>query len=490
MRILPITALVLFSQLAFGQTSLFTSKIKKNLTETAPRIERVQTTFKPDTIVVFNRSGVTPMPDTRIIYQYDAQQRPTRIDIESIDTGFWTIFKRLEVQYNAAGLPSRSDIYELQNGILTLLTRRERSYTAQGRVVLNKVTDFVAGSGANISGDSLVYNGAGANPTSIDAYYFDSNTNSWTQAIRFRNFVFNNANQLTQAAYATQVGAVYVDILRAQNIDWKAGYPGLDAAVLGEEFDPMIPDDFRWEPRVITWSGPSNILVQENNLTSWTNVNRLTQTLAGTQLASITEEDWNDTIATPAWESFKRNFFTFTSNQLTELSSQYFMNNSFVNDVKENVVLAGPQGLPTRYETFTWLGNSWNQDNLNTFSYSLDNQSRLRYMAKTMSVFGTQMPADSLVFQYRATTSTNDIPAVTAQIFPNPSTQGWAQIRFEQPFTGNLILRDLTGKLMIQQVVQGETNINLNVAGLAKGLYLVQWTDSANRSNTCKLLIQ
>lgn len=490
MRILPITSLVLFSQLAFGQTSLFTAKIKKNLTESTPRIQRVQTTFKPDTIVVFNRSGVTPVAETRMVYQYDAQQRPIRIDIETIDTGFWTLLKRLELQYNNAGLITQSDVSENVSGALTLVNRRERKYNAQGRVTLNKSTDFVSGGGATISGDSLIYNGAGANPTSVDVYNYDQTNSTWTQSLRFRNFTFNAANQLTQASYAINFGVGFVDIMRAQNMDWRAGYPGFDAALIGEEFDPMIPSEFQWEPSVIQWSGPTNILVQENDLTSWNNITRLTQALNGTQLTSVTEDAWNDTIPTPAWESFKRNFFTFTNNQLTELTNQYFMNNSFVNDVKENIVLAGPQGLPTRFETFTWGGNNWNQDNLNTYNYNLDNQSRLRFLAKSMSVFGTQMASDSLSFRYRTNTSANDIAAASAQIFPNPSTQGWAQISFDQPFTGNVLLRDLSGKTLSQQTIQGESNIALPIEGLAKGLYLIQWTDSSNRSNTGKLMIQ
>ncbi len=490
MKILSLILLALSAQTAVGQSKNFTNRVKKNLTENNLRIQRVQTTFKPDTIVVFNRSGVSPTPDIRLIYQYDAQQRPTRITVEGQDTGFWAAMKRLDLQYNAAGLITRSEVSELDNGTLTLATRRERSYNAQGRVQLNKLTDFTSGSGANISGDSLVYNGLGVNPASIDAYFYDSNTNIWTQAVRFRNFLFNSTNQVTQASFATRVGVSFVDVLRAQNLDWKAGYPGLEVALLGDDLAPMIPDDFRWEPNILNWSGPTNILVQENDFPNWKNVSRLTQTLNGTQLATVTEDEWNDTIPTPAWESFKRTQFSFANNQITELTTQYFSNNSFVNDNKENVILGGPQGLTTRYETFTWMNNNWNADNLNTFTYSLDNMARLRYMAKTLSVFGTQQLADSLVFQYRTSTSTNEVSSMDAQIFPNPTNQGYAQVSFEQPFTGTILLRDISGKVLQQQQANGETRISLSVDGLTKGLYFVQWTDTLDRLKTGKLIIQ
>lgn len=492
MRRISITLLALCAQVAWGQSSKFVASIKKNLTENAPRVQRIQSNFKPDTVVVYNRSGLSPVPDTRLIYTYDTQQRPINIRIQTQDTGSWEVIKRLDVQYNASGLPTQSDEWELLNGVLSPSKRTARTYNTQGRMTLNKVYSFAQGVPTLESGDSIIYNGAGVNPTTIDLFNFDANNSTWERTLRFRNLTFNNQNQLTQVSFAIQAGSIFIDALRAQNMDWKAGYSTLLEAALGEDFAPMIPDGFRWEPQTLSWSGPTNATIQENQLPNWVNVQRRLQTLTANQLASVAEETWNDTIAIPAWEPEQKTLFTFSNNQLTELVKQNVVNNAYVNDFRERFVLAGPQGLPTVYETYVWANNAWSSDNLNTFNYGLDGQSRLTFMSKTISVFGNQQPADSLAFLYRTSTATtNDGIAITsAHIYPNPVHDGMAQIKFDQPFLGTIQLRDLSGKVIQQFLMNNETTHAIPVNGLAKGLYLVQWTNPSNQTSTGKLIIQ
>lgn len=492
MKLLPFTALMLLAQLALGQTNLMANKFKKYLTEGTQRTVRMQSTYKPDTILVFNRSGVTPVEDGRWIYTYDNQNRVTRISVESKDTGFWEELRRLELTYGTGGQIIQADKSYRVAGILTLSERKVRRYNAAGRIISNTVFDFSNGVANQVGGDSLVYNGTGVNPTSIDYIGFDSGTSSWSSGFRFRNFTFNAQNQLTNASYALPAGAFFADILRFQNAEWKAGYPGLVEVLLGDGFSSMISDEFSWEPTALSWFGPSQGTVQENNIggSGWKNIERRTHSLNGTTLSAITEESWIDTLPVPAWVPSLQTGFTFSNNLISSLTKLTPVMGGFINDSKEVNEYNGPQNLVSKAETLTWINNNWVRDNLNEYFYGLDPQSRIQYLAKTMSVFGAQLPSDSLSFRYRTSTSTSDIPAAKAQLFPNPSSQGWAAMQFEQPFTGQVMVSDLSGKVLQHQFINGETRCNLNINGLAKGLYLVQWTDQEKRSNTEKLQIQ
>lgn len=71
------------------------------------------------------------------------------------------------------------------------------------------------------------------------------------------------------------------------------------------------------------------------------------------------------------------------------------------------------------------------------------------------------------------TSSVNDLNAVPFSVLPNPATDN-LNLKFDQPVSGTLTVRNMTGQEMIKDVLEtGRTFKSLNISGLENGTYLL-----------------
>ena len=74
-------------------------------------------------------------------------------------------------------------------------------------------------------------------------------------------------------------------------------------------------------------------------------------------------------------------------------------------------------------------------------------------------------------------------------VYPNPFSDATV-IEFAQDGDYNLIITDLTGKVVRTARVQGGSRYDLNASDLKDGLYILQATDANMNVSTTKLIVQ
>ena len=99
---------------------------------------------------------------------------------------------------------------------------------------------------------------------------------------------------------------------------------------------------------------------------------------------------------------------------------------------------------------------------------------------------------DIILAKYRGWSQTLQAPAelaaVPAQpdVFPNPTT-GRVTLRAAQPLTGQLMVRDMLGRVLLRQSVLGTPSISCSLADWPPGLYLLTFAEP-NRTRTWRVM--
>jgi hypothetical protein len=71
---------------------------------------------------------------------------------------------------------------------------------------------------------------------------------------------------------------------------------------------------------------------------------------------------------------------------------------------------------------------------------------------------------------------------------PNP-TSGIAQLTFNTPFTGILLVTDPLGRVVLQNIIQEQVSVTINCAELPNGLYWIHASTPAGKKQTVKMVI-
>lgn len=84
-------------------------------------------------------------------------------------------------------------------------------------------------------------------------------------------------------------------------------------------------------------------------------------------------------------------------------------------------------------------------------------------------------------------TSVKEQESVTYHLYPNPATD---LVTIDNPALtlNNITLYDMYGKILLSREVKNETNVRIDLSGIAKGIYVIELKDTNKQSSRSKLL--
>lgn len=97
--------------------------------------------------------------------------------------------------------------------------------------------------------------------------------------------------------------------------------------------------------------------------------------------------------------------------------------------------------------------------------------------------------ASSETFNVSGVSGINDFESITFNIYPNPSSYE-VTIDYMEPVFGNVMIFDLSGRMIYSQQVEGNQQLNINVSSFAKGMYTVSTQTKSGEIATKKLIVQ
>lgn len=140
-----------------------------------------------------------------------------------------------------------------------------------------------------------------------------------------------------------------------------------------------------------------------------------------------------------------------------------------------NWMLISGQFIAEGGETFITIGNFTPQN---------------EQLSVPMNGFGSIASAyyyiDNVILEDCFTTSLPDANELSFRFFPNPATN---QLQIVSNQNGNLIMRDLSGKIVLSQFLQNRAQ-NVGLSNLASGIYFLEFTDENGAVKIDRLVIE
>lgn len=286
--------------------------------------------------------------------------------------------------------------------------------------------------------------------------------------------------------------------------DWEADYDGTD-----------------WDTtkNVYTYDAQGRLLTQlmsdySYSVGQWENSVRFTNTFnASGNILSMVSEVWNS--GTSSWDSSYRAGYTYTGNELTEMSSESYMGGNWIPASKTTYTYTG--GKETGWESENWTGSAWVKSQRGTKTYNgagdmitevremYDGTAYKNYYKQIYTYNGYHQALTEISQSWNNTSGqfemqdgnsevhnyyeefNNAVPNVNAgmikaEVFPVPARDMlYINITRSGAGTGTMALYDATGKQVRQLTLPGRHNFNkaVDVSGLAAGTYVLRISDAA-----------
>jgi hypothetical protein len=146
----------------------------------------------------------------------------------------------------------------------------------------------------------------------------------------------------------------------------------------------------------------------------------------------------------------------------------------FLADTASWMLISG-QFIAEGGETFITIGNFTPQN---------------EQLSVPMNGFGSIASAyyyiDNVILEDCFTTSLTETNELSFRFFPNPAT---AQLQIVSNQNGNLIMRDLSGKIVLSQFLQKREQ-NIELSNLANGIYFLEFTGENGAVKSNRLVIE
>lgn len=96
---------------------------------------------------------------------------------------------------------------------------------------------------------------------------------------------------------------------------------------------------------------------------------------------------------------------------------------------------------------------------------------------------------NSDVFAVTGNASIDEVKANGFKLYPNPTTDV-LNIEFMDAVTGELMIYDLSGRVVFTQNINGVNNLQVDVNSLSKGVYTISTIQNDGAISTNKLMVQ
>ena len=109
------------------------------------------------------------------------------------------------------------------------------------------------------------------------------------------------------------------------------------------------------------------------------------------------------------------------------------------------------------------------------------------YAVMAVSEHGCYSTSD--VFEVTGNASIDEVKANGFKLYPNPTTDA-LNIEFMDAVTGELMIYDLSGRVVFTQNINGVNNLQVDVNSLSKGVYTISTIQNDGAISTNKLIVQ
>jgi len=132
--------------------------------------------------------------------------------------------------------------------------------------------------------------------------------------------------------------------------------------------------------------------------------------------------------------------------------------------------------------TFMYMGGQWiyiSESEYSSISYSWwTDDSSIDFMLFSIDVDPLTGEVGSVSFYQGSHVGVTETNMVSTKVYPNPASD-MLHFEYEQIVSGNLIVSNQLGQVVLREKLENQTNLNINISQLKTGVYFYQTTSNS-----------